>query len=579
LFLAGEVAQSRNIRGWAHELKADVPAEMASALGLRRNWSEVDEADWRRWLAVAEKRKPQENIEDREPIRRPYAYLLDHAKPPSGGPAPFTNAAVWWVERLENPTRENWKLATVAGLCGSYLDRPEFESLRLLGVFILPTRLDEKEGRANALLGISRLSARLNGVPEFSGEREIVELRELIMQRAPYVVAYLGLERNEEGRTQIKAAIENVRIFEVESLTVRWLLDNTPIAGEMTTPASYATDSEGGWRLYLMADKRQADMKWAMESLAETLLLACGFRPTEKAANLCDILSCDTQRLDGKLTKLGVAPETVEAAKHEAAALPDSTVTSGESTSDVRGAAVRLDDAGSATGHAPPKSNTAGATHGQQIGSTTGLSLTAQTNDQRSHTHDWDSVAQRNHTQAFDAQEWLRDELVSCLENTEWKVSGEIVIGRSRVDIVLSGPRKRYLIEVKQVNQGVVYWREEQIKTALVQRAGSDTEYIVALVISSGEDSHEVRWVWNPLSEFAALRPEVSWYWKELPAPGGLDTDWSPIAEPPCVGPARYKAVITLTKEFLTSLSAGIAPLVLKLGVEVPERLQSQSPL
>jgi hypothetical protein len=572
LFIAGEVAQSRNIRGWAHELKAEVPADMASALGLRRNWSEVGEADWRRWLAAAEKRKPQGNIEDREPIRRLYACLLDNAKPPSGGPAPFSNAAVWWVERLENPTRENWKLATAAVLRASYLDRPEFESLRLPGVFILPTRLDEKEGRANALLGISRLSARLTGVPAFSGEREIVELRGLIRQRAPYVVAYLGLERNEQGRAKIRDAIDNVLVFEVEFLTLRWLLDGTPIAGEMTTPSSYATDREGSWRLYLVAEKRQIGVKWAMKPLAKTILLACGFRPTEKADSLCEILSCDTQHLDGNLTNLGVAPETVEAAKHEAAELPDSTVKSGESASDVRGAALRGTDTVSETGHSLMQSHAVGTTHGQQNGSATGLPLSSQTNDEPSHTHDLESAAQRDHTQAFDAQEWLRDELVSCLRDTGWTVSDETKIDRSRVDIVLNGPHTRYLIEVKQVNKGVVYWREEQIKTAQVQRESSNTRYIVALVTSSGEDNHEVRWVWDPLLEFAVLRPEVSWYWKELPVSGGLNSDWCPNADPPCVGPARYKAVITLTKEFLTGLSVGIGQLLLRLGIEVPER-------
>ena len=171
---------------------------------------------------------------------------------------------------------------------------------------------------------------------------------------------------------------------------------------------------------------------------------------------------------------------------------------------------------------------------------------------------------QRDHTEARKAETWLRDKLQASLRNTDWEVSlGAVAIGRSHVDIVVTGPISRRLIEVKQVKEGVVYWREEQIETAQAHR----DIYVIALVSSSGPDTHEVRWVWNPLSDFAALQPSVSWYWKEQPAQGGLSDDWRPIDSPPCVEPERFKAVVTLPEHYVMNLPTGVPALVERLEI------------
>ena len=90
-----EVAQSHKIRGWVHELKADVPPRMAETLGFRSNWSQVRESDWRRWLGAASQRTPQETIEVRKPIQQLYSCLLEHAEAMGGEAHPFAKAKVW----------------------------------------------------------------------------------------------------------------------------------------------------------------------------------------------------------------------------------------------------------------------------------------------------------------------------------------------------------------------------------------------------------------------------------------------------------------------------------------------------
>ena len=536
LFLPGEVAQSRNICGWSHGLKADVPTEMASALGLRRNWSDVGESDWRRWLVSAEKLKPQEKVGDREPIRRLYACLLDYAKPSNGTFPPFVEAKVWWVERLEN--REHWKLARAAVARGSYLDRPEFEALRLPGVFIFPARLDDKENKAKALFGIPRLSDRLKGEPELSGEQRIVWMSDRIEQRAPFLLSYLGLERSEQRRDEIKAAIEAVRAFEVAHLRVRWLMDGVEVGGGVPAP-SFARATEDGWRLYLVTDKLRSDANWGWERLAETLLLACGFRPTEKAANLRDILTCDETRLVEKLTNLGVAPETVEEARKSVVAPSPQP-----SMEKPLVPPTPLDQPHSAPPILPPSSSGPVAPPPQPSDAPLRRK---------------EPVATRPHPETgLPAQEWLRAKLNSILAPKGWSVSaGEVATdgSESRTDICLTSPSgAEYLVEAKRVEAGKVFWREKQIQSA----QSHPGKYFIALLLPSGPESYEVRWVCDPLSSFATLSPDVNWIWRDHAGTGGFAPDWLPKAEPPCRAADSYKAVIKLHNEFVASLPSGI---------------------
>jgi hypothetical protein len=537
-FLPGEVAQSRNIRGWVQALNLDVPEDMASKLGLRRNWSEIEHADWVRWLTSALGRKPQENIEDREPIRRLYSSLLDRAKPAPNNSPPFAGAKFWWVERLADC--EHWKFDLFGNSRASYLDRPEFEGLFLKGVFVFPVRLDGKESRAAALIGVPPLSTRLKGVPDVSGESDVEELHDLLRERAAYIVAYLGMERNEQGREKLRSAVLSVRVSDVDDLNVRWTLDGRPIDGGVSSRDSFVASNDGGWRVYLMSRLRLYDPKWAMECVAEAVLLACGFRPTERIANLCDILMCDTARLGEKLTKLGVAPETIEELRKALVSpepppvlpsvppVPPSVPPVPPSVPPV------LPSVPPVLPSVPPVPPSVPLVPPPL-------------------------PPQRPHVDAFNAQKWLRSELENRLRCDGWDIGEEVVVGPSRIDIVLTRLHERHLIEVKQIERGTIYWREEQIRAAQI----SANCYILALVTSPEEGVHEVRWVWSPLVDFGGLERRVRWYWKERPAGCGFDENWKPLAvERPAVQPDVFKAEIQLTPAFLAGLETGVDALM-----------------
>ena len=399
-----------------------------------------------------------------------------------------------------------------------------------------------------------KLSARLKGEPVLTEASEIVALRDLIKQRTPFLIAYLGLDGGGQRRARIKTAIENVMVYEVSSLQIRWSLDGQMLAVPANEQSSFTHHTESGWRLYLVARDRQQSREWDREPLAQTLLLACGLLPTREAANVRDILTFEEDRLDEKLTGLGVARETVEAAIAEA--------------SELREVALEQSETGRVT--SPPLPPTVPAPTeplrppvcpGPQspVAPPTKLVVPPQYSDIHLPERTQTVPRRRDHTDALDAQEWLRTELKALLRVTVWEVSdGERIIGQSRVDIVLLGTSEPYLIEVKQIERGKVYWRQEQIETAREQGRLHPGHYIVALVSSSSTDTHEVRWVFDPLSEFAVQRPGASWYWTELTAPSGMDENWHPVDPPPCVEPDRYKAVITLSQDFIENCPSGI---------------------
>ena len=308
VFSPGEVALSHAMSGWVSPLGKDVPDKIANLLAIRRYWKEVTLDDWRRWLRAAETLNPQERIEDRDRIRRLYACLLTNAER-GDAQNPLMSCKLWWVERLADC--ENWTLATATRARGAYLDRPELESLFLQGIVICPARLDDKAAKAEALFGIPHLSHRIVGVPNSDGEWRVSGMTERIQSRMPYLVAYLGIARNEQGRDELRAALAIIEVIETAKLAVTWTrkLDGSVIATVEQT--SFARHDGDRWRLHLRATSAPTEVNPGWERLAEVILLSCGFPSTEKAANVRDILIYAEDRLREKLTNLGVAPETV----------------------------------------------------------------------------------------------------------------------------------------------------------------------------------------------------------------------------------------------------------------------------
>jgi len=373
------------------------------------------------------------------------------------------------------------------------------------------------------------------------------------------------LDGGEQRRARIKAAIQSVAVYEVSSLQVRWSLDEQVLAVPSTEAASFAHQTESGWHLYLVGKDRQRSREWDRDRLAQTLLLACGLLPTREAANVRDILTFEEERLDEKLTGLGVARETVETAIAEASELRDATLEMSET-----GRVTALPLPPTLPDIRPILPPRAPVWPEPQPPVALPPVPVVPPPYPNIHLPERTPIAprQRDHTEAIEAQEWLRAELKSRLQTANWNVSdGEMIIGPSRVDIVLFGPHDPYLIEVKQIEKGKLHWRQEQIEAAQQQQQLHPGHYIVALVASASSNAREVRWVFDPLSEFAGLRPGVSWYWKELPAQGGVDGNWRPIDPPPSVEPSRFHAVITLSQSFIQSRSPGLDAILRHIGV------------
>ena len=315
MFRPGEVALSRSMSGWVFAIGNNVPDKIADALAIRRDWKVVTLDDWRRWLRAAETLNPQQLIDDRERIRRLYACLLANAER-GDAQTPFKSCKLWWIERLE--ACENWTLETAALANGAYLDRPELESLFLPGIVVFPARLNHKAAKAEALFGMPRLSDRIEGVPNTIGDRQMSEMTGRIRSRVPYLVAYLGVTRNEQSHDKLRTALAIIEVIGTPRLEVTWKrkLDGQVVATVKTT--SFAHRAGDHWRLYLRAPHTPPESDPAWERLAGVILLACEFPSTEKASDVRDILIYAEDRLREKLTNLGIAPETVADAERMA---------------------------------------------------------------------------------------------------------------------------------------------------------------------------------------------------------------------------------------------------------------------
>ena len=540
-FRPGGVTSSRFLSGWVFPVGSDFPEKLANALGIRRDFNELTLEDWKRWLAAAAKFNPQTCIEDRHAIRRFYDCLLTNAEP-AGDSAPLKRCKVWWIERL--PDKETWTLTKVQDSNGAYLDRPEHESLLLPGVTIFPARLDEKATKAEALFGMSRLSKRLLGVPNAADQRTLSGMTERIKSRSPFLIAYLGIARNEGGREKLRADLQKVSVIGTTSLKITWKLDGELLA--TVERPSFAHHYEDSWHLYLQTAELPTTVDPAWERLAEVILLACGFSSTDKAANVRDILTYDEDRLTEKLTNLGVAPETVTEAQHAASEFLK----------------VRIADFPINTSEQiiPPPNPPVPPS---LVGPMHPPSPTVLNDPSPS------QLPTRPHPETgLPAQEWLRRSLAKALQPADWQVSaGEVIVeeGGSRIDIRLQpATGEPFYIEAKHTSAGTVYWSKLQIETAR-NNAG---RYFVALLHGTSEETYEVRWVFDPLNDFGELPRGISWTWGVRRGAAGIGPYWEPLEPPPMLPADGFKAVIMVGPTFLAQLPFGIEALGKRVGAE-----------
>lgn len=545
IFRPGEVASTRAMLSWIARLDDAFPTGIAAALALRTEWRDVTLDDWRRWLSEAARLNPQLQPQHRETIRELYRCLLENARIEEAQ-HPLSGCEVWWRECPPQPEAESWTLATAAAASGTYLDRPEYDSLRLAGIRIFPARLNGMEAKAESLFGMTRLSKRIEGVPTTRGEWPMNGLSERIEQRLPYLVAYLGKGRNDQGRDKLGSALRGIQILGSTKLTITWTLKLGGQPLRTLDQPSFAYRDGENWRLYLRTTANPDANDPAWERLAQVILLAADRAPTEGLGDLRDILTYPEERLEEKLTNLGVAHESIMDAQRAVAEIHPAVIVEKPPAPDVPPSAPPPSQARTdrPIQDSPPSQPDPPRRVGESPQPPT-------------------PRTQRDHKEAIEAEEWLFAELKSHLETDGWTVTRNTRVGSSIVDIVISKSGAQFLVEVKQVRKGRIYWREEQIAAAR-QNPG---RYFMALARPSDSGGYEVRWIWNPYHDLAELRPTVSWYWAEEGAGGVFGTNWQPIEQAPEREASRFKAVVIVSPDFVTELPSGVPELLNRIAL------------
>lgn len=554
VFLRGEVL--RALGDWVSEFRREIAEETAAVIGLREYWKDVKDEDWRRWLKAATQRQPSASELDQEAIRRLYRALLN-SDPNLVSEIPFQREKVWWIERGND--RDKWELASARDSGWFYLDRPQYEHLRLHGLFVFPVRLDRLESKAEKFFGMRRLSDPLHGLqgaPVDSDSTPDHKMQECIHRRLPYLLAYLALGSSAERRNEIHAALNAVRVETCRELKVRFSLAACELA---TIPlASFPSKHSTGWIHFRSRGEPHASSDW--ERLAETLLLAAKFPSTEKAANVRDMLTYEESELPEKLINLGVSPDRMR----ELRAPSHQPLGPTEKPPVAHGQALASDNCKEAenTKSATEPVVLEVASNGTQGDSTPPLITSDADRKQRLTESDV-----RPHPEAgAKAEKWLRDELKRILEPHNWSVShGEVTIPgeAGRTDALLTSPSGEQIhVEVKHIKSRKLFWRKLQI-----EKAGKHSgKYFIALVQTEAiEADHDVFWVWDPLVDLASLRRSVEWTWKDESGSQDVGPDWEPTGQPPRKDAQGYKIVISIDDGFLSTRQRGIKELLRKL--------------
>ncbi len=540
-FRKGEVASSRALAHLISRLPEDFPERMSSDLEIRASFDDLGLEDWRRWISSLQGWDPTNEFGQRDAIRRFYSCVLANSNSDQEV-APFHELNLWWMERLED--RENWILAPSTDFIGFYLDRPEFEALRLRSLFVFPARLDEKAKKALYLFGIPKLSEKLTGRPLYGQAWPLNAIKERVDSRSEFIVSYLGLNRRESGQAKLASDLEKIEFKRTDRLSVEWVLDGERLDSQPTE--CFISQSEGLWTLISTCTPSPTDSDPVWEKVAEAVLLASGSSSTDRSANLRDILTFPKERLKEKLTSLGVAPESIEDAK--LAVLDEADF---EAIGTLPGNVVRPDN-----DHRPstPRSEKTVPdrpfeTQREGVQAPPAMPLTS---------------ARPHPELGIPAQEKLRDQLEERYGPEGWTVRSEVPddeIG-TRTDIVLEHPEiGQFYIEAKNLNARQIYWSERQVEMS----RSKGRHYCIALVI---EDGQTVRWIFDPLISLKTLSRKVVWNWRARPTEGEFDDSWRPTESPPMGEADSYKAVVTIPPSFRDALPEGIEHLATMLSLE-----------
>lgn len=532
-FRKGEVLSSRALAPLISRLPQDFPEKMADDLEIRRSFEEIVYEDWVRWITRIQLLDPTLHFEQRETIRRFYSCVLSNAIPIQDQ-IPFNELKVWWVERLED--REKWILAPASEEVGAYLDRPEFETLRLPELIVFPARLDEKAKKAESLFGIPRLSDKLTGNPTYEDSWPLEAIDSRIGSRSEFIISYLALNRGESGQAKLVNLLGEIQFLGTDHLSVSWHLEGKLLDSQPTE--SFVYRSQGVWTLITTGSENLGNTDPIWEKVAEAILLACGFTSTERSSNLRDILTYPKNRLKEKLTSLGVAPESIEDAKLASIDEPESVAFP-----------PLPEEKLLPNSDSPPPDRIP-----EESEETPSLEVNLNKFPSREKAGRPATSARPHPETGIPAQEKLHERLVEKFGPSGWIINSEVADEgiSTRTDIVLEHPNfEPFFIEVKNLNARQIYWSERQIEMA--ETKGS--RYCIALVEGTPQS---VRWILNPLEILKPLPKRVGWSWKTRSSSGEFDDSWHPKDSPPSGVADSFKAVITILPDFREGLPEGI---------------------
>jgi hypothetical protein len=180
------------LAGWVFSPATPVNADVAKGIGIRRDWSEVNKADWKRWLKRSTDLNPQDNPEHQKHITILYQQALRRFGERN---QQLWTEEIWCIEKRPDNTTVWHREADHSKVY--YIDRPDLARLRLEMFRTFPVELARLEGNAQAIFRITRLSEHLCGEPNFiGGENGTLadRINERLQKRTNCLASYLKVK-------------------------------------------------------------------------------------------------------------------------------------------------------------------------------------------------------------------------------------------------------------------------------------------------------------------------------------------------------------------------------------------------
>lgn len=467
--------------------------EIATAIGIRDQWSETKQQDWERWLERASKFQPHNNVNHRILIQRLYRAALHHAEMPEG---PI------WLYYYDSEGQEYWKCSRSRIEPVYYIDRPDLAELKLAELCYFPVRLENLHKLAVNKFEVRLLSEHLHGEPV--APRNEATLAEYMLgrkkDRLPYIRAYLRLSRQLEPLERTTNAMEKLDVRVVRNLSVAFSVDGKPL-GDPCKLDHFFDHRDDGDAIFLdksLFDGEGKPKRLAWEYLAHSMVYTAQVALGE-AANLRDILEFPEDELEKKLLNLGLTPEAIREVYR---------LCGKERGDEVAEINQEPDD-----GNGGEDSNAIGGGGKQHPRTGGGRESGAGTSEPRKRPHaDTGNgiVVQAAQRKAKEAENWMRNQLRDLLGQKGWEVScgeeretvTETDSGYSEVrstDIVLRKNGKAFHVEVKYTESGTLFWSKGEVNQARER----PHQYFMAILTPSKDDElpYKVYWLWEPLEE------------------------------------------------------------------------------